>query len=417
VIDLQSLKNSRKDLYDSILILLLLLNSGTLFNIPRLTEKFMLMTLFLWIVVLLIKYKAPLIKMYFINFTLIYLGLLILFCLQILFLPNNLLSFQYLTYSFQFLTLILILYYIKVTEINFALLLYRVLIVLMWYSIISFFLWVLLNGFLVRINIANHAYDTLFHLFYYQSTLGSSRSAERVVIKIFNTQLFIRNQGVFWEPGILQLYMNLLLFLAMNYYRSLKYSLLSVFVILTTISTTGITLLFLQLLAYVLKNTKKRKIFYVLPIVVSAVFTIGYMAQQNLHEKLEGRKQASALQRKLDTLASFNIVKDNPYAGIGLDFKNYYRLVKKSSLALRDLETQEPRVSNSVLFLFVFFGIPLGIFFLYGYYKQTLLTKERMIFFMIIVASCMAEPILLYPFFTLFMVSGLENILFKPKEK
>ena len=54
--------------------------------------------------------------------------------------------------------------------------------------------------------ISNNRYDcyTLFNFFFY---LKNTHSFSVLGIE------FVRNQGIFWEPGVLQIFLNLLLFI------------------------------------------------------------------------------------------------------------------------------------------------------------------------------------------------------------
>ena len=54
---------------------------------------------------------------------------------------------------------------------------------------------------------------------------------------------FCRNQGLFWEPGVLQIYLNLFFFLQAFILKQNRWLFLIGFVILGTYSTTGILIL------------------------------------------------------------------------------------------------------------------------------------------------------------------------------
>ena len=83
---------------------------------------------------------------------------------------------------------------------------------------------------------------------------------EKSVVSIFNFE-FCRNQGLFWEPGILQIYLNMLFFLeAFVFKKSKLLLLLASVLIITTYSTTGLILLLFQsffFISRVLLKTKK----------------------------------------------------------------------------------------------------------------------------------------------------------------
>lgn len=411
------LYNPKKSIYDSILFFILILNGGSIFKQSRFGAKSILVILFLYVLFLLIKYKVPIKKYKFFNLLWIFFGFLILFILQMIFLPNNQLSMQYLTFTFQIITIILIVYYAQVTEIDYVALFYKVLIVFLWHAIISFFIWFPLHdlGLLNIIDIDEH-YNTFSRLFYYRITEGSSGKWN--MAEIFGMGLFVRNQGFFWEPGVLQIFMNILLYLSLTYYKSLKYSILSLLIIITTWSTSGMIIAFLQLAFYLVKNIKKRKIFYTIPIIFIGLLIFGYFVQSNLKEKIGGSKEGSAIQRQIDTLSTMNIIRNHPLVGIGMDTDNYNRLLKKATVFIPGKQGSlggKAYVSNSLLYLATYFGIPLGLLFLYAFYKQNIFKKNRMLFFLIIVLSSLVEPVLFLPFFTFFLISGIQAIFFKSK--
>jgi len=260
----------------------------------------------------------------------------------------------------------------------------------------------------------NGHYQTFLHLFYYRPVEGSHGRWNMATI--FGIPLFVRNQGFFWEPGVLQIFMNMLLYLSLAYYRNLKYAILSVLMILTTWSTSGILIAFLQLGIYIMKNIKTKKIFYALPVIGVGLLIFGIFLQSNLNEKIGGDREGSTVQRQIDTLSTLNIIKRHPWTGIGMDTKNYNMLLKKYTVTIpgkQGIPGGKARVSNSLLYLAVFFGLPLGLFFLIALYHQTIFTKNRMLIFLIIVLSALSEPILLLPFFTVFLISGVKNIFFR----
>lgn len=410
--------NPKKRIYDFILFFILVLNGGSIIRQSRVGGKLLLVILFIYVSFLLIKYIVPVKRHEFLNSLWIFLGFFILFILQMIFLPNNLLSVQYLTFSFQVLTIILILYYAQITKIDYVDLFYKVLIVVLWHAIIAFVLWFPLEkiGLLQVMDLDGYRNNTFLHLFYYRFTEGISGRWNMATI--FGIPLFVRNQGLFWEPGVLQIFMNILLYLSLSYYKSLKYSILSILVIITTWSTSGIVIAFLQLTLYITKNLKKRKIFYTLPIIFTGLFILGYFVQNNLSEKIGGDKEGSTVQRQIDTLSTVNIIKQHPWVGIGMDTDNYRMLLKKATVIIPGKEGipgGKAHVSNSLLYLFTYFGIPLGLFLLYAFYRQNIFENNRMLFFLIIILSALVEPVLLLPFFTFFLISGIQAIFFKSK--
>ncbi|WP_416768587.1 O-antigen ligase family protein [Sulfurimonas sp. ST-25] len=236
-------------------------------------------------------------------------------------------------------------------------------------------------------------------------------------VYLFDIPLFIRNQGIFWEPGVLQIFLNILLFQSLFIYHKRKITLLSIFVLITTWSSTGMVIMLLQLVVFYATNIKKKRFLVFIPVSLLIAFGMIYILQSNLQEKLEGDKASSSVQRSIDTLSTLYLIKEYPWFGIGLDSNNYTNLLSKHTIfitgrlgALRE----SAGISNSLLYYFVFFGIPIGLFFLYALYRQFLIRTKQWLFFLIVTTSSLTEPVLLLTFFSLFMISGLINMI-KPR--
>ena len=62
--------------------------------------------------------------------------------------------------------------------------------------------------------------------------------------------------------------------------------------------------------------------------------------------------------------------------------------------------------SNSITFLLAATGFPTTIILIYMFFKQTIIRERKWLWMTIIVMSVISEPLLLRPFFLLFIVSG-----------
>ena len=82
--------------------------------------------------------------------------------------------------------------------------LYFVLKLILIHSLISFFIYPLVKPFIFEISNSRYDCHTFLNLFFY---LKNTHSLSVVGID------FVRNQGIFWEPGVLQIFLNLLLFI------------------------------------------------------------------------------------------------------------------------------------------------------------------------------------------------------------
>ena len=90
---------------------------------------------------------------------------------------------------------------------------------------------------------------TFNYLFYYSPKIGNT-------INLFGFDIH-RNAGMFWEPGILQAYLNILFFLELSFFNKNRVLLfLIIIAIISTYSTTGLFLLIIQLIYFTQKNYK-----------------------------------------------------------------------------------------------------------------------------------------------------------------
>ena len=77
-------------------------------------------------------------------------------------------------------------------------------------------------------------------------------------VTLFGINL-VRNSSIFWEPGILQFYLNLLFFLEISFFKRKNYIIiLTVLAILSTYSTTGLLLLMVQIVYFLNRQFDKK---------------------------------------------------------------------------------------------------------------------------------------------------------------
>jgi hypothetical protein len=240
---------------------------------------------------------------------------------------------------------------------------------------------------------------------------------KKCLISVFGLE-FCRNQGVFWEPGILQAFLNSLFFLeAFIIKRSKALLIVIVLVIFTTYSTTGLAILLLQGLVYVYNEFKKNKLFFLL--IVSALIPIYLILQVNVQDKVQGEKEASFQKRFFDLTQPFYIALENPITGIGLDVEQFQKFREEfyfTSSALNYIYNQtgvglkvdvtDKGSSNSIMFLLAATGFPTALIFIYMFFKQQIITEKKWLWMSIMLISVMSEPLLLRPYFFIFIVSG-----------
>ena len=268
--------------------------------------------------------------------------------------------------------------------------------IVMWLAFMNFILTSLLPNLFVKA-IANDGSYEVFTIFYIFNNLG-------VPYQIADINFF-RNQGVFWEPGVLQVIMNILVY----YYlfeekKSLKYILLPIFILLTTASTTG---LFLFAFLFTIKSIKEFDIKR-LSIFILVGISFVPILMNDIEYKFKGKGQQSSELRTYDALMGLYIISKHPFTGIGIDDDKYKKEIGLSFVEVNGKNlTIERGNTNSIILLCLYFGIPLAIIILYMVYHQHLFEK-KWLFFIILIVCLMSEPLITRMFFYLLLMSSIK---------
>ena len=120
------------------------------------------------------------------------------------------------------------------------------------------------------------------------------------------------------------------------------------------------------------------------------------------------------------------IALEHPLTGIGLDIEQFQNMRQEFYISSSSLSSLQEKTgvkskvkntdkgsSNSITFLFAAMGFPTAILLLYMFLKQQIITEKRWLWMLIMVVSVMSEPLLLRPFFFLFIVSGFTYVFYK----
>ena len=142
----------------------------------------------------------------------------------------------------------------------------------------------------------------------------------------------------------------------------------------------------------------------------------------NLEEKIQGEKEASFQKRLFDLTQPFFIALDHPLTGIGLDLEQFQKMRSQFHFSSNYLQSLQKAVgihsnangtdkgsSNSIMFLFAAMGFPTALLFLYMFFKQQIITRRKWLIMLILTVSVMSEPLLLRPFFFIFIISGFTH--------
>ena len=280
--------------------------------------------------------------------------------------------------------------------------------VILFYSILNFLFYIIVKNSLTQIIYNSDKVIYTFNQIFFYNT-------EKSVFNFLGIE-FVRNQGWFWEPGINQIYLNILLYLEGFVFKRNKWIiLLIVLAVFTTYSTTGIVIMMI-ILFFIFRLSIKRSPILVL-LAIALIFPFYFIAKSNVEEKLD---TSSFQKRYFDLIQTLSIAKDYPLTGIGLDgdhfmdFRfNYYmddefrRSIEKSTSFENKAKSTEKGSSNSITYLMATMGFPMSFFLLYCLFKQTLFPHKKGIIMMIILISVFSVPLLLRPFFLIFIVSGM----------
>ncbi|MDA0764958.1 MAG: hypothetical protein O3A39_11030 [Proteobacteria bacterium] len=235
---------------------------------------------------------------------------------------------------------------------------------------------------------------------------------------------FCRNQGLFWEPGVLQVFLNILFFMeAFVFKKSKKWLLFTALVILTSYSTTGLALLLIQVVVYLKNEVKNNK--FILLLVLILIVPVYMVFNVNIDEKIYGEGEFSFQKRLFDLTQPVFIALDHPLTGIGLDIDQFQQVREEfyinsnlndmfRELGIQQkLEITSKGSTNSVMYMLAGMGFPTAILFVFMLFKQNIVTEKKKLFFFIVLVSVMSEPLLFKPFFFLFLISGFSHIFYK----
>lgn len=244
---------------------------------------------------------------------------------------------------------------------------------------------------------------------------------------------FIRNQGWFWEPGINQIYLNILLYLEGFVFKSKNRwrLVLIVLAIITTFSTSGFIIMSIILLSlyansilkYLIQGNPVIIILLSVALLVPSYYIVEKVIIPNIINKTTGDKESSFQKRVFDLIQCPCIAADYPLTGVGLDkeafhdFRSSYQM-KNDCRALSDYlenltgltfktKSTNKGSSNSIVGLMAMIGFPFSFILLGFLFFQELFTIKKGLFMSIVIISVFFEPILLRPFFMILILSGM----------
>jgi len=407
------LSNRIKSFLDNTLILFWIISGGgVLFVLARIPATAML---FLYTLLLIIVYR-PKIKNLLIN-AYVYVILFVVLCMWVCYLfavqPQDLNKYAYTLIVFILSGFLCIYFFSSFSYSNFLKSFYNGLNIIRIHAIASAILMPFLMGhtFIVTNEVSGFTAYTFKYLFFLKT--------DQYAFNLFGKEIY-RTQGLFWEPGVLQFYLVLLLFLQLYVIKSKTANILvTIFAIIICYSTTAFACMLLILSVYILNLIRKK--FYAGIFTMLAFLAIIPLFISNFENKFQGEKVTSSRVRLYDLVEQFLVIKDYFLTGVGMDSGEYaivrskYRL--SGSLADLSFNGEEVGSTNSIMLLLGTMGIFMGGFWIFAYTKQQFVResgkKTILITFLIIGVS--VEPLLLKPFFITFMISGMMLMYIKFK--
>lgn len=183
-----------------------------------------------------------------------------------------------------------------------------------------------------------------------------------------------RNTGVFREPGLYMIYLNMgLIFeLFLTKKPNVKYIIVFVFAILTTLSTAGYIVLALIIIPYVFKSKSVKAIFAVtaLSTVVIAFMINNYeLFEQTLTKfSSEGGASSKEVSRVSSIIIPLYMFADSPFLGVGLtEFVDLYTSTSKE--IFHQIEFTTAHSTNTILNAMVTYGLIYASIIMFGIYK------------------------------------------------
>jgi hypothetical protein len=218
-----------------------------------------------------------------------------------------------------------------------------------------------------------------------------------VVCVVFKDVGAMRNTGIFREPGVYMIYLNIAILFELFYNEKINKSHLIVYLItlFTTFSTAAFIILLVIAMAYLLKANKSGAIYSKaliigIGVVVIAVIALSPDIYSRVFDKIgkDSINDGSSLARAASVLINYHIFIDNPLAGCGItkyvdDFATYSR-------ELFHITTGTGNNTNMILTVFAVYGLLFGLVLLFAIARLTKkFSKEFIVRGMIFIAFLM----------------------------
>ncbi len=267
-------------------------------------------------------------------------------------------------------------------------------------AIITFILAFLFPSLFISVNMKGMNIQSFLLVFNFTTTFYSSN--------------IIRPIGFFWEPGVFQIYLNILLFILFVKHAPLRKIVLVVIAVITTYSTTGILITIAQIIYFTIVSLFSRgEIFRKLIVLTTLLVTAPILystAMDNLEEKLIGASASSSIARQYDLQSGALVILQHPLLGIGFNPAAYVKYSKEFNPYISGLSTSDQKNgrfnTNGLLVVLYSTGIPLGLVYIVALLFQRIL-PHKLAFGSLLLLCLSTEPLSLAPFFVMFAFSGM----------
>jgi hypothetical protein len=235
-----------------------------------------------------------------------------------------------------------------------------------------------------------------------------------------------RAHGLSWEPGNFSVYVNVFIFLNLYIFKNRRNVIIGVIGLVLAWSTSGLLVMLIQFSYFFIVNFNKFSAKNIIPkVLIGSVvsYVLVTATISNYNEKIYGDRSGSGASRFFNTASALYTIYNNPFIGTGFSFENYTNQLNKSisnsqsitSSYVDSSSLDKVASTNSFLRIYVQFGIPIGLFFTICLFKQTLIPSHKFIFAVIIIVSTSSAPLMMTPFYFLFVISGFLAMLEKKK--
>ena len=226
----------------------------------------------------------------------------------------------------------------------------------------------------------------------------------------------LRNNGVFWEPGAYQAFINLALILELlNDQKSKIRIVIFILGVLSTGSTTGYFILLLIGLMVLLSNKKKYLLkFSILLLIVLFIFSP--LFNNYVLEKInsDGERYSSFARRNEDWKADLNIAKESMFIGIG--YNHYFEVFpnfidsKHKGIVTSSSNSLSSTIAIYGIFLFmILFFLNYKLSMIIASYLNGFYSVNSLIIFIVLIIIYSSEPLLLTPLWLSLAFYGLKR--------